>query len=368
VGNQSTKPLDIFVLCGELSGDILGHSLLKDIADKYSIEGVLGPNLKTLPIKEIASMECFNFMGLSKPLASIYGIVSAFRKVKKRILSQNPKLVMLIDLPDINLFMARSLRRAGFKGKIIQVVCPTIWAWRKGRKKTLEKYYDHLFCLFPFEKKLFEGSPLKVSYIGHPLNSLSPRSEKERGKIIAVFPGSRKQEVQSLLPDFMKICKEHPEYKIHISVAKEKLRPIIEDITKDSEVTLYNPDQVDKLIDTASVALSKNGTINLHLALSHIPQITCYRVSPFELFVGKHIFRINLPFFSLPNIILEKSVFPELIGPNATFEKIKNSFDKLIHSKEMKESMLADYQTLSAHLKKSSMEDPQKILMTQLCD
>jgi lipid-A-disaccharide synthase len=362
----SKESIDIFVLTGELSGDILGYNLLKDANPELKIEGVIGPNLKKLPIKEILPMDSLNFMGLSKPFISIFKLVSTFIKIRNHILKASPKIALLIDLPDINLRMAKSLRKKGFKGKIIQVVCPTIWAWRPKRKATLEKYYDHLFCLFPFEKELFKDSPLKVSYIGHPLNSIIPAENKEEKNIIAIFPGSRKQEVDILLPMFLEVCKRFPNFKIHVSVAKDSLLSCIKKYTENHDVVLRGPDEKDALIQDASFACAKNGTINLELALSHVPQISSYSITGIERFIFSNFFSLYLPHYSLPNILLKKRIIPELIGPFANIKNITSEFTALIKNPLVLESMKDDYKRLSTYIKKYPTQNPQEILENQL--
>lgn len=362
----SKQSIDIFVLTGELSGDILGYDLLKNIPQEVKIEGVLGPNLKKLPIKEILPMDSLNFMGLSKPFSSIFKLISSFLKIRNTILKSNPKIVLLIDLPDINLRMAKSLRKKGFKGKIIQVVCPTIWAWRPKRKKTLEKYYDHLFCLFPFEKEIFKDSSLKVSYIGHPLNSIAPKEDKNKKNIIALFPGSRKQEVDALLPRFLEVSKQFPNFDIHVSVAKDSLLPSIKKYTENYKVTLREPSEKDELISNAAFALAKNGTINLELALSHVPQISCYSITGIERFIFGFFFSLYLPHYSLPNILLQKRIIPELIGPFASLKNIRSEFEALINNALVLESMKEDYKRLSTYIKKYPVQNASEVLENAL--
>lgn len=363
---ESIKKSDIFVLTGELSGDLLGYSLLKDLAKNHTIEGVIGPNLKKLGIKEILPMDSFNFMGLSKPISSIFKILSSLKAVYKHILATNPKVLLLIDLPDINLRVAKKVRQKGYKGKIIQVVCPTIWAWRPKRKAILEKYYDQLLCLFPFEKDLFKDSTLKVSYIGHPLNSIVPREDEPTKKIIAIFPGSRKQEVQSLLPSFLKACENFPEYEIHVSIAKDSLRHSIVELTKGQNVILRDPKDKDTLIKEASFALAKNGTINLELALSFVPQVSCYTVSRLEKFIYTTFFSLFLPHYSLPNILLQKRAIPELIGPVASQKNISTEFTNLVRSPYLAASMKADYKNLSSFLKDTDSQVGSSLVSKEL--
>lgn len=360
------KPLDVFVVTGELSGDKLGYDLLKDLAGIKQIEGVLGPNLKSLGFTELLNMDELSFMGLLRPIASLRKIFKAAKKIQRRIKERNPKVVILIDAPDFNLRLAKRLRDDGYKGKLIQVVCPTIWAWRPKRKKTLEKYYDELFCLFPFEKELFKDSPLKVSYIGHPLNIITPREVDPAKKIIAMFPGSRKQEILRLLPIFLSASKEFTDFELHISVAKDSLLPTIEEITKGSNVTLRGPKEKDALIQEASFALSKNGTINLELALSHVPQVTCYNVSRLERYIYEYFFSLKLTHFSLPNILLKKRVIPELIGPFCTLKNVKTEITNLVRDSFISKSMNADYKHLSSFLKEQSIKEPRKLIESQL--
>ncbi len=360
---MACKPsIDIFVLTGELSGDILGYDLLKKISPNLNIEGVIGPNLKKLPIKEIFPMDCLNFMGLSKPFTSLFTLVSTFIKIRNHIVKTNPKTLLLIDLPDINLRMAKSVRKKGYTGKIIQVVCPTIWAWRPKRKKILEKYYDHLFCLFPFEKELFKDSPLKVSYIGHPLNNIVPVENTSKKNIIAIFPGSRKQEIDALLPMFLKVCKGFKDFEIHVSVAKDSLLPSIKKYTEDQNVVLRGPDEKEKLIQEALFACAKNGTINLELALSHVPQVSSYSISGIERFIFTTFFSLYLPHYSLPNILLKKRIVPELIGPFANVKNITSEFAALIENPLVLDSMKEDYKRLSLFMKQYPVQSTREIL------
>ena len=356
--------IDIFVLTGELSGDKLGYELLKGLDTVYQIEGAIGPNLAKLSIKQAFSGHSFAVMGISKIIPSLFRIVRSFLTIRNYILQKNPKMVLLIDLPDINLRMAKHLRKKGYQGKIVQVVCPSIWAWRPGRKKTLEKYYDHLLCLFPFEKELFKDSSLPVTCIGHPLSKIVPRKEDPGKNVLAIFPGSRKQEVETLLPSYLKAVEPLKNFSIHVSIAKKSLRPLIEKLTLGKEVMLRNPEEKDALIKQASFALTKNGTINLELALSHLPQVSSYRISRLESLIMKAFPSLYLPHYSLPNILLKKRIIPELVGPFASTKNLAFEIKNLVENPFVVESMQNDYKKLSSLLKKYSTEDPQKILLS----
>ncbi len=354
---ESITSIDIFVLCGELSGDKLGFDLLKDLCNTYKVEGVLGPHLRLLNIKELLPMDDLSFIGLKAPIRSLRKIFKSVKIIRKHIKKTSPKIVLLIDAPDLNLRLAKKLRKDGFKGKLIQLVCPSIWAWRPKRKATLEKYYDHLLCLFPHEKELFKNSPLSVSYIGHPLRSINAKDPTNHKSIIALFPGSRKSEISAHLPTYLKACEAFPNYKIHVSVAKLSLLPLIRKYTEGKEVTLCMPDEKETLIRDATFALAKTGTINLELALHHLPQISCYKLSKLEQIIFDHIFRLHLTHYSLPNILMKKRVIPELIAPFASLKNITQELFNLVNDPYILPSMQKDYAELSSKIKHSVTED-----------
>lgn len=364
--DESITPTDIFVLCGELSGDKLGFDLLKDLCNTYKVEGVLGPHLSSLNIKELLPMDNLSFIGLKAPIKSLRKIFSSVKVIREHIKKTRPKIVLLIDAPDLTLRLAKKLRKDGFTGKLIQLVCPTIWAWRPKRKAILEKYYDHLLCLFPHEKELFKNSPLSVSYIGHPLRSIEPKDPTNHKNIIAVFPGSRKSEISGHLPTYLKACESFPTYKIHVSVAKMSLLPLIKKYTEGKDVTLCMPDEKETLIKEATFALAKTGTINLELALHHLPQISSYRLSKLEQIIFDHIFGLHLSHYSLPNILMKKRVIPELIAPFASLKNIRQELFNLVNDPYILQSMQKDYTELSSKIKNSVTEDGSTILTKSL--
>lgn len=334
---------DIFVSCGEASGDILGAKLLATLKKECQIEGVLGPEMRKRGLQEFAPMETLQVMGLTAILRAFPRIVSFLYKIKRHILKTNPKIVVLIDSPDFHLPLARLLKRGGYKGKIVQVVCPSIWAWRKKRKKRLEKNFDLLCTLFPFEKELFEDSPLEALYIGHPLveeinaKKILPLKTLEGKKVIALFPGSRKGEILRHLPVQLAATKDLEGYTRAIVVSNPSHLSLITSLLKEESTPplLFSKESRYALMQQAHFAIAKFGTITLELALLNVPTLAHFTLPPLEKVILQHIFQIDLPYYSLPNIIAQKEVFPEYLFPRNTLEELKENSH--LFAKEEKE-------------------------------
>lgn len=323
--------MSIFVVAGEKSGDAIAAKVLKPLAKITIIEGVLGPKLKELGAKELFSIESFQVMGFVDVIKALPHFILLFHKIKKAILQKNPKLVLLVDNAEFSLLLAKSLRKSGFSGKIVQLVCPSIWAWRKGRIKTLEENFDLVLSILPFEKNYFKNSPLPVEYIGHPLfeelakEKTSDLTLPHDKPIIAIFPGSRKKETLLNLPLQLAAVKDLSSHHIAIGVASNHLMPLIQTILQKSGVTatLVLPENRFELMKRAQFALSKLGTINLELAFFEVPTITSFPLPLVEKFLLQYLFKVFLPHYSIVNLLAERRIFPEYIASFATLENLK---------------------------------------------
>ncbi len=323
--------MTIFVVAGEKSGDAIAAKVLKPLSQTAIISGVIGPKLKEMGAKELFSIDSFQVMGIVDIIKALPHFIRLFFKIKKTILANNPNLVLLVDNAEFSLLIARSLRKSGFQGKIVQLVSPSVWAWRKSRIKTLEENFDLLLSILPFEKKYFKGSPLRVEYIGHPLidelravkteNQINFPNEKP---IIAIFPGSRKKETSLNLPLQLTSIKNLNTHQIAISVSSSHLLPLISKILKQSGVqaTIITSEHRFELMQKAEFALSKLGTVNLELAYFNVPTITSFPLPKVEQFLLQHVFKVFLPHYSTVNLLAERRVFPEYIAYFATTENL----------------------------------------------
>lgn len=322
----------IFIFAGERSGDLQGSMIIEALNPDWPITAVAGPLMRKHPLTPIEPMESFQVMGACDIISHIPKLIRLFYKVKKHILDTKPDIVLLIDYQDFNLLLAKSLRRAGYKGKIAQVVCPTVWAWRKRRIDPLETYFDHLFCLFPFEPAFFPQKKLQVSYIGHPLiQKIEPLPEDlKKEPLILLFPGSRRKEVVRNLPIQLKaakkFCEAHPEFQIAISLSQPDF-PI-----ESENALLFSSSENYTMMKRATLAIAKSGTINLELALHELPTVVTYQMSRFDYILGKYLLRIRLPHFCIVNYLLNERVFPEHYGI-VKEEEVYQSLEKTFATK-----------------------------------
>jgi lipid-A-disaccharide synthase len=284
-------------------------------------------------------MEELQVMGFIDVLKHFPRLYKIFRRTVQTILHLNPKVVVTIDYPGFNLRLAKALRKKGYKGKICHVVCPSVWAWGKKRIQTLAKYDDLLLTLLPFEKPLFQKTSLRVEFIVHPLVKKVPYELYPEENLIALFPGSRAHEIERNLPYFLRLIpKLGSQLKFVMSVSQEKYRPLIQKMAGPS-ISLLTPPEMNQR--KPMLAIAKCGTIALELALKGIPTVVTYKISPLDILLAKWVFRINLPYYSLPNLILNRPLFPELIGPELTDKNLFEAVTTLLDPKKLRACHLA---------------------------
>lgn len=328
--------LDLFILTGEASGDLLGASLISELLKqnpKMRIGAMAGPRMRQLPIETFFRMEDLQVMGFIDVFLALPKIVKSFFAIRKKILELKPKAVLSIDYPGFNLRMARSLKKKGFQGLLIHYVCPSVWAWGKKRIALMEKNLNLLLTFFPFEKPLFSSSRLQVEHVGHPLMHVIAPNKESRSHTLALFPGSRTKEIEKNLPLQIKVAKEiqsqDPKMGIAISISHIEKEPLIRSLTQGVVCTYIPPEGAYSLMKTAKAALATSGTVTLELALHNTPTIVQYYIRPLDVFLAQKIFRIHLPFYCIVNILADKEVFPELFGPNLTFKNLLNTTQNL---------------------------------------
>ncbi len=300
-------------------------------------------------------MEEFQVMGFIDVFKALPRLIRHFKTIRSHILNTKPEVVLFIDYPGFNLRMAKSLRKHGYKGKLVHYICPTVWAHGKKRIRHLADTLDLLLTIFPFESKLFSHLSLPINYVGHPLveeaNNYEKKpywkrclSLKDHEHVIGIFPGSRKTEIEGNLPKQLEACqllkKKLPATYFAISVAHPKLLPLIQKKLKASslklnrDICLVNSENTLDLMQHCKTAIATSGTVTFQLALKHLPTAVVYHLSPFNWFMVKFFLRLNLPFYCIVNIILNKSVFPELMHKNFTSQALYQAVYELDQVKD----------------------------------
>ncbi len=342
----------LFIFAGEASGDLHGSQILntlKPTLPHLEIKGVGGPRMLAAGMPSELPIEIFQVMGFKDVLCALPRLLKAFYTVLNTILTWNPDTVLLIDHPGFNLRLAKKLRKKGFKGKICQYICPTIWAWKKERKHLMEENLDLLLTILPFEPLLFNQKKLPTYYVGNPLihekehHTPQPLCIPKDKKLISLFPGSRKKELERNLPTqldcALQLQQHHKDLLFALSLGhKEALDyadKLIDKHYKKLRPYLFYTDRTYDLMHTTYAAIATSGTVTLELALHSVPTVITYKLPQLDALIAKYIFKINLPYYSLVNILAQKTLFAEHIGTHLCKDTLFTSLSPLIEHKEL---------------------------------
>lgn len=342
-----------FVFAGEASGDLHGSYLVRALKERFpasSFEGVPGPRMRQEDVHALLTMEDFEVMGFTDVIASLPSLIKKFYRVRNAILSNNYDAVILIDYPGFNLRLAKSLRKKGYKGKIIQYICPTVWAHGRSRIQHMASTLDLLLTIYPFEQACFEATALPIAYIGNPLQeyvqhiNANHQWRKSVGlesseRFVALFPGSREGEIIRNLPSQLEAAdslkQTHSGLRFAISCAHPKTRALVStalqatslDIQKD--IVFVPKEYTYDMMGECHTALAKSGTVTLELALRQKPTVVTYRLTALNKFIARYILRVNLPHYCIVNILGKKAVYPEFIDSKLPAHEINKQLHRL---------------------------------------
>ncbi|MBZ2161716.1 lipid-A-disaccharide synthase [Alteromonas stellipolaris] len=328
-----SKPLRIAMVAGEPSGDVLAAGMVGELKRLYPdaiIEGIGGPNMQAQGFHSLFDMETLSVMGLVEVLSHLPAIL----KVKKALLahfSNNPPDIFVgIDAPDFNLRVEKELKAKGIK--TIHYVSPTIWAWREKRVHKIAKAAGRVLGLFPFEQQVYDKYDVPYTFVGHTMAdsiALTPDQQASRKTlnlpidkaVLAVLPGSRRGEVDTLLPIFIKtmekIAAQRPDIEFVIPAANmHRLEQINSMLKEANNVTERLPIHVtegtsrDAMI-ASDVILLASGTATLEAMLCKRPMVVAYKLSPITYKIMQRLYKA--PFFALPNLLANEALVPELL-------------------------------------------------------
>lgn len=360
--SAAARPLDVFFVAGETSGDLLGAALMRSLRTQtggVQFRGVGGPEMQAQGLASQFLMADITAMGFGQVIGKLPLILRRMRETVNAILQSPPDILVLIDSPDFNQRIARRVRRALPDLTIIKYVSPTVWVWRPGRAKRLRPLVDHILALFPFEPEVHKrlGGP-PTSYVGHPLLDKldqlrpSPAEEQRRSEeppLLLVLPGSRTTEIERLAPLFgaviAKVSRQRklelvlptvPAQFDRVSAAVEAwpVRPQIV-ATEEEKYSAFR---------RARAALAASGTVTLELALAHVPMVAAYRVPRWEEFIASRL--VITTSAILPNIILGERIVTELLQNDATAEKLTEALEPLLMDSAARQRQLEAFRRL----------------------
>lgn len=318
-----TPSCDIVIIAGETSGDLLGKDIVTALKAKHpslTFCGIAGQAMRSEGVKAWFRVESFQVMGLVDVIKKGPFLFLALRSTVRKILQSSPKIVITIDQPHFSCAVAKQLRAKKFSGKLIQVVAPTVWAYKPERVDTFAALYDRILLLYRFEIPYFEGK-MACSWVGHPVIEALPLHLEGPKNILALFPGSRPGEIVRNLPLQLKaaslILATHPELDLAIGLAehvsRSTLRFIHAQVKQFAPVKLIKFQDRYSLMQRAKIAITKSGTTTLELALMYVPFVCCYQLGKLTALWAKYILKIRQQWFALPNILAKGLYFPEYI-------------------------------------------------------
>lgn len=364
----------MFIFAGEPSGDLHGSSLMAGLREQnpdLHFVGVGGPRMREQGLEEVLPMEAFDVMGYSDVFRVLPRLYKQFYFIRDKILELQPEAVLFVDYPGFNIRMAKALRKRGYKGRLIHFVCPMVWVHGKGRIKHLAANLDLLISILPFEKPLFDGTGLRVEYVGHPLAAKArdyPHQPRWREgyaipydkMLLGLFPGSRRAEITRNLPVQLQVAEQvkerYPDAVFALPVATPELRPLVLEALSNSELRLHHdifllsPESSYELMHEARAAIATSGTVTAELALHKVPTVVTYKLSWLNAFVVGVILRPKLDHYCLVNIICEKKVFPELLWPSPEPEQVAKELLALVEDGPTRNTCLEGCELLCSRL------------------
>ena len=340
-----TRPLRVALVAGEASGDLLGSGLMQAIKQRYpdaEFIGVGGSRMEAEGLKSYFPMERLAVMGLVEVLGRLFELLGRRRQLARDLIAAKPDVFIGIDAPDFNLGLELKLRRAGIK--TVHYVSPSVWAWRQKRVLKIREACDLMLTLFPFEAQFYDEHQVPVRFVGHPLADAIPQQADRAGArealdlphdepVVALMPGSRGGEVARLgelfLDAAIRLRALRPGVRFLLPCATPERREQLEQMLagRDLPLTLLNGRSHEALAACDAVLIA-SGTATLEALLYKRPMVVAYRVAPLTYRILKRL--VKSPYISLPNLLAERLLVPELIQDAATPEALAQAVAPLI--------------------------------------
>ena len=345
--------MKIYLIAGEPSGDLLGSRLMRAMRKKNkNIEffGVGGDTMEAEGLKSLYDISDLAVMGLTEVIPSIPKILRLIKETVADIQKVKPDVVVTIDSWSFSSRIHKALRKLKLGIPQIHYVAPQVWAWKKKRARTMYKYIDCLFTLFPYEPKYFTPYKLDARFVGHPViesEAITADGKAfrkkfnipENKKIITILPGSRKNEVSRLLPVFMEAAQElhnaDKDFYFVLPTVKTVADMVKTELKNYDLPVLVVENQQDRYgaFRASSAAIAASGTVALELAICDIPHIIAYKVAPLTAFLAKRF--LHIQFVNLSNILLGREIIPELLQERCVKGNIRNYILDLLHHEDL---------------------------------
>jgi lipid-A-disaccharide synthase len=356
----------IFVLTGEPSGDKLASKVIAQVkSSKSDIEylSVGGEHLKSLEIKSLYDLKEVTYLGFTRVLLNIFKIKKKINEPVDKIIEFRPDILFSVDSPDFTLRVAEKVKKINPNIKTIHFVAPQVWIWREHRVKKFKSFLDHVLLLFPFEKKYFDKENIQSTFTGHPLLENNEKSKidisqiiKDHKKIISIFPGSRRSEIDVLLPiliNFIKMMNEKYNDIFYVFHSTTEFNKLIQD--KLIKVGFKNCGSISdekvksEVLKSSTFAVAKSGTISLEICNAKVPSIIIYKMNSINFIIIKMLVKVK--YANIINIAANEEIIPELLQSNCNSKNIFNNVDSLFENNESMQNQIDKSQKILKNFK-----------------
>lgn len=355
--------MKIAISAAETSGDLIGSKLVAALRAQdadIQIQGLAGDKMIDAGCVQLWDQKQVNTMGFSEVLKRLPSLLRLRKIIIQYFYNDKPDVFIGIDAPDFNFVIEKKLKQRGIK--TLHFISPSVWAWRQNRIKKIKKSTDLVLCLFPFEVDFYQKHNQRAVFVGHPLAEvLHPRSNYQSTKTILLMPGSREDEVTRLLPEMLAaasiMVKQDSQLRFHLALANDELLEWAKPLAEQANVSVSAGD-AHRRMPQADLVLVASGTAALELALLGVPMVVVYKLSAFSYFIASKLVKIKQ--VSLPNIIANKTLVPELIQNDANGENIAKQAMEVLHSDT--EALAQEFKNIHQQLNLNASEESARII------
>ena len=358
-----------YIIAGEASGDLHGSNLVASLRQKdpgAKIRAWGGDKMRKNGANIVKNYHDLAFMGFVEVLMNLNTVLKNIRFCKQDITEFKPDAIVLIDYPGFNLKIAKWAKKKGYK--VFYYISPQVWAWKRRRVYTIKKVVDKMLCILPFEKKFYDNYDVDCQFVGHPLldeiakvepvdknkffkaNRLSPKKE-----IVALLPGSRKQEVSRMLQVMLEVVKMFPSYQFVVACAPSLPVSFYKKIIGEKSNVRLVLNRTYQLLQLSSAAIVTSGTATLETALLDVPEVVCYKANKASYLIARQLAKVK--YICLVNLIMDRPVVKELIQNDMTAANIRDELQSLLNNSKRQKKLLEDYEELKYALGNAGASD-----------
>jgi len=351
--------MNYYIIAGEASGDLHAANLIKalkkgDPSAHFRAWG--GDRMADQGAEVVKHYKDLAFMGFVEVISNLSTIFKNLKFCKEDIISFHPDVLILVDYPGFNLRIAKWAHQMGIK--VFYYISPQIWAWKQSRVKEIRQNVDKMFVILPFEKDFYQRFGVQVDFVGHPLldaiqeeneirllegDNFKVYNKLDNRPIVALLPGSRKQEISEMLHQMLSVINDFPDYQFVIAGVNSINESFYQKVigTRDVKLTFG---KTHDLLNNAAAALVTSGTATLETALLNVPEVVCYKGSYISYLIARQVIKVK--YISLVNLIMDRLVVKELIQVDLNRENIRKELELLLFEPTKRQKLFDDYKSL----------------------